>query len=182
MLALCRVHWWSGVDGDQLINYQLLKASTSLSLVLQSLKFGYLFPHDTFPLHSIQSSCSPLFHTYFSLSTTSIHPNLDLSLLLPPSGSSCSNFCTVLSPSILTTRPSHSNLLTSITVTWRFEFIIKFFIHFYFWITIFICWPIYFFSFPTSLRLFPFYLLGWRKIQYHKLTVPLTTVFYPVEN
>jgi hypothetical protein len=42
------------------------------------------------------------FHTYFS---TPIHPNLGLPVLLPPSGSSCSDFCTVLSQSILTNTP-----------------------------------------------------------------------------
>jgi hypothetical protein len=63
-----------------------------------------------------------------------------------------------------------------------FESRCKFLIHFYFRITIFICWALYFSSFFTSLRLFPFYLLGWRKIRYLKLTVSLITVFCPVEN
>ena len=89
------------------------------SLALRPLKIGLGFPHDKFPFCSVPSSCSSTFFAHFPLnsnSTSSIELNLHLLLspLLP--GLPSTNFCTVLSPPILT-RPSHSDLRTSITFT-----------------------------------------------------------------
>jgi hypothetical protein len=90
------------------------------SLALQLFKFGLGFPHDKLPFLSLQSSCSSSFYTHTAFnsnSTSTIQLNLRLPFSPLPPGLPSSNFCTFLSPPILTTSPSHSDLRTSVTVT-----------------------------------------------------------------
>ena len=93
------------------------KYSYSSSLALQPLKFGLASPNDRCSFCSLQSSCSPHFHTHIhQVQFDNIRPPSPGSpfFLLPPD-LLASNFFTVLSPAIHKTCPSHSNLCALIT-------------------------------------------------------------------
>ena len=84
----------------------LIGSYSSLALLLKHIFFFFFFFSTTALAMLITDA-----HTVFSNSTSSIHLNLSLSVLLPLPGLPSSNL-TFLSLSVPTVYPSHSNLCT----------------------------------------------------------------------
>ena len=125
-------------------------SSQYYSLALQYFSFGPGFPYDTRPFCSAHSVCSSSFYTIVSqVQFNIIHPSSSRSSLFSPSpGLPYGNIFTFLSLKIPTTWPSHFNMSDSITITVSADliFCINFLFHIYSPVTIFVCWPIYFYT------------------------------------